>query len=317
MVILNFRTPEVTIDCLRTLAAEQSGGADFRVVLIDNASGDESVPRIREAIAAGGWEGWLDFRPLDKNLGFAGGNNFAMRELVEAKEGPEFVLLLNSDTLVRPGCFSYCVQVMENDPGIGALSCMLLNRDSSVQNVTRKHPTLMRELVRATGLPWLCPPLFSWADLDDLSWDRRSGPRDVEWIGGAFLLARTEALRKAGLFDEEFFFYGEDTELCWRIRRAGYRVWFDPGAETVHLGGASSDGTRLRNREKDLLSWRARFLVQKKCNGPAARWLVLNAYRLSFGLREFAARMLGRASGPRYEGLAEGVSQLHVVASEK
>ena len=316
VIILNFRTPEITIDCLKTIASEAEANPGMSVTVLDNASGDESVAKISAAILAHGWSnGWLEFRPLDKNLGFAGGNNLIMREKMALNPSPEYLLLLNSDTLVRPGCISTCLRIMENDPRIGALSCMLRNHDGSVQNVCRKFPTPLRESLRSLGLPWFLPRLFAWADLEDKGWDREKTARDVDWISGAFFMGRTSALRKAGLMDEEFFFYGEDCEWCHRIRKNGWRIRFDPTAEIVHLGGGSSDSTRLVNRRKDILSWKARFQVQRKCYGRAAEILNLGLNLLSFGGRKFLMQVTGNTNRGSYNWICEGFDQLLSLAS--
>ncbi|MEI8310778.1 MAG: glycosyltransferase family 2 protein [Verrucomicrobiota bacterium] len=311
VIVLNFRTPDVTIDCLKTLAPEALANPGMKVVLLDNASGDDSVPRIEAAIRENGWTGdWLEFRPLDKNLGFAGGNNRILHEQMAAKDPPAYLLLLNSDTLAGKGCIAYCTKIMEADPKIGALSCMLRNRDGSVQNICRKFPHPARESVRAFGLPWFLPALFRWADLEDSGWDRTAGPRDVDWIGGAFFFARTSALREAGVLDQEFFFYGEDCEWCHRLWKHGWRIRFDPGAETVHLGGASSDSTRVRNRQRDIYTWKARFLIQRKCYGPLAEKFVRGCYTAMFALRLGFARITGRGRSEKAAELREGLSML-------
>jgi len=311
VIVLNFRTPDVTIACLRTLAPEAGANPGMRVILLDNASGDDSVPRLEAAIRENGWDGgWLEFRPMETNLGFAGGNNLVLREQMAVKDPPAYLLLLNSDTLVHPGCLAYCTKVMEADPKIGALSCMLRNRDGSVQNVCRKFPHPLRESARAFGLPWFLPPLFRWADLEDSGWDRTAGPRDVDWIGGAFFCGRTAVLREAGVLDQEFFFYGEDCEWCHRLRKHGWRIRFDPGAETVHLGGASSDSTRVRNRQRDIYTWKARFLVQRKCYGPLAERFVRGSYIAMFALRLGFARITGRGHSEKAAELREGLSML-------
>ena len=281
------------------------------VVLLDNASGDDSVPRIEAAIRENRWDlGWLEFRPMEKNLGFAGGNNLILHEQMAAEDPPAYLLLLNSDTLVRSGCIAYCMKIMEADQKIGALSCMLRNRNGTVQNVCRKFPHPARESVRAFGLPWFFPALFRWADLEDSGWDRTAGPRDVDWIGGAFFFARTAALREAGVLDQEFFFYGEDCEWCHRLWKHGWRIRFDPGAETVHLGGASSDSTRVRNRQRDIYTWKARFLIQRKCYGPLAEKFVRGCYTAMFALRLGFARITGKGHSEKAAELREGLSML-------
>lgn len=311
VIVLNFRTPDVTIDCLKTLAPEAAANPGMKVVLLDNASGDDSVPRIEAAIRENSWtNAWLEFRPLEKNLGFAGGNNLVLHEQMAEKAPPEYLLLLNSDTLVRPGCIAYCAKVMEADKKIGALSCMLRNRDGTVQNVCRKFPHPARESARAFGLPWILPPLFKWADLEDQGWDRTAGARDVDWIGGAFFFARTSALQEAGVLDQEFFFYGEDCEWCHRLWKRGWRIRFDPGAETVHLGGASSDSTRVRNRQRDIYTWKARFLIQRKCYGPLAEKFVRGCYTAMFALRLGFARVTGRGNSEKAADLREGLAML-------
>lgn len=310
-IVLNFRTPDVTIDCLRTLAPEAAANPGLKVVLIDNASGDDSIPRIRAAITENGWDApWLEFRPLEKNLGFAGGNNLVLREQIASENSPDYLLLLNSDTLVAPGCISYCEKLMDAAPAIGAMSCMLRNRDGSVQNVCRKFPHPLRESVRAFGLPWLLPPLFRWADLEDSAWDRESGSRDVDWIGGAFFFARTSALKKTGVMDEDFFFYGEDCEWCFRIWKNGWRIRFDPGAEITHLGGASSDSTRVRNRQKEIYTWRARFLVQKKCYGALSERVVRACYISMFLLRIAFQTVTLRGKSEKAAELKDGLNIL-------
>jgi GT2 family glycosyltransferase len=309
VVVLNFRTPDVTIDCLLTLAAEAPQNPGMKVILVDNASGDDSVPRIEAAIRDNGWSAdWLEFRPLEKNHGFAGGNNLILLEQMALEHPPQYLLLLNSDTLVRPGCIAYCTRVMDADPKIGALSCMLRNRDGTVQNICRKFPAPLVEAVRAFGLPWLAPGLFRWADLEDSGWDRTAGPRDAGWISGAFFFARTDALQESGVLDREFFFYGEDCEWCHRIWKHGWRIRFDPGAEIVHLGGASSDATRVHNRQREIYTWRARFLVQRKCYGPLAERFVRGCYLTMYALRIGFARITGRTE--KAAGLSEQLDEL-------
>ncbi len=311
IVIINFKTPAYTEDCLRTLAPEMAAwGPGARVLLIDNASGDDSLPRLRAAIAANRWQDWVELLPSEKNLGFAGGNNYVMRRVLAEADAPPWVLLLNSDTLVHPGCLAVCRAFMEAHPRVGVLSCMLRNRDGTVQNVCRKFPRPDRETARALGLPYFFPRAFGWADLEDLGWNRENVSRAVEWIGGAFMFLRTEAVRQAGLMDESFFFYGEDIEFCHRFWRHGWQVWFDPGAAITHFGGGSSDPTRLLDRRKDVLTWYARFHVQRRCYGRmAAAWLRA-VYTAAFALRLGWLAVSGRRGTPIYRSIASGLRTL-------
>ena len=318
IIVLNFRTPDITIDCLRTLAPEAAINPGMRVILVDNASGDDSIATIKAAIAQNGWDApWLDFRPLEKNLGFAGGNNLILREQMNLPEPPKYLLLLNSDTLVKPGCIATCAVIMDQNPGVAAFSCMLRNSDGSVQNVCRRFPHPFLAAISAFGFPWLMPRLFRWADMDDEGWDRTAGPRDVDWIGGAFFLTRTAALRETGLLDEEFFFLGEDCEWCHRIRKHGWRIHFDPSAEIIHLGGASSEATRVRNFTKNVHVWKARFLVQRKCYGSLAESALRGIYLAMFALRIGVLRLTLRGHSEKADFLRGEVEEIRATMTPR
>jgi GT2 family glycosyltransferase len=310
IIVLNFRTPAYTVACLKSLESEMPSVPGTMVHLIDNGSGDDSVPVIEGEIAQHAWSDWLRFIPLPKNLGFAGGNNVLMREILGMADAPEFVLLLNSDTVVHPGCLKSCLAAMKNNPEVGAMSCLLRNGDGSVQNEARRFPRPDRETVRAIGLPWLAPKLFSWANLDDSSWDRATTIRNVEWIGGAFLLVRTAVLRQVGVLSDEFFFYGEDIEFCYRIHLGGWKIQHNPCGSITHYGGASSGETHIRNHARDLLTWNARFLVQKLCYGKVASIWMRIVYIKIFGLRTLWLFLSGQRNTPKYKSIQGGFRML-------
>ena len=266
VALINYRTPELTIACLRSLAPEVPALAGTRVIVVDNASGDGSLDQVRAAIRAAGWSGWVELLASDRNLGFAGGNNLAIAH----GEPAEYVLLLNSDTIVQAGCLRRCLEVMESDPTIGAMSCRVLNADGSIQNVSRRFPTPLLVTVTALGLPWKLPHMFGWADAEDLGWDRVATARNVDWLGGAFLFVRASVFGSRVRLDDDFFFYGEDVEFCHRIHRRGFSLRYDPVASIVHLGGGSSDPSRMPSTLQSAQQWRARYLVQRKCWGRAA-----------------------------------------------
>ena len=269
VVIVNFRTPDVTIQCLRSLVDQVRDVPGTTVVVADNASGDDSVARLHAAINAEGWSGWCTLVSLPKNGGFSYGNNRG----IEAGPRARHVLLLNSDTIVHAGCFKACLELMDRSPDVGILGCTLLNADGSIQNSCRKFPTPRRLISCMIGLPFKFPGLFAQDDTDDPSWDRTT-PHDVDWLMGAFMLIRGDALERLGGLSETFFFYGEDIEICHRYMQAGYRRLYDPVGTITHLGGASSDPTRMPRNARSAHHWRGRYLVQRLCYGRVAEWLV-------------------------------------------
>jgi GT2 family glycosyltransferase len=211
---------------------------------------------------------------------------------------------------MQRGCLSYCLSLMEADPTIGVLSCRLLNADGSAQNVCRRFPSPARCLVGALSLPWKFPGLFGWGDCEDLSWDRNTIAKDVDWLGGAFLLARGDWVAKHGLLDERFFFYGEDIEFCFRVRSTGFRCHYDPKATVVHLGGSSSDPTRMAANTRNIHSWRGRYLVQRYCYGRLAEFFLKCVDLVNVWARVKLSARRGRRDTPEHKSLVEALGLL-------
>jgi GT2 family glycosyltransferase len=290
VVIVNFRTPRLTGQCLQSLADERRAlGRRMVVCVVDNASNDDSVTQLRQMIDQHGWSAWCQLFPLSENRGFSGGNNAALRY------GPnsEYVLLLNSDTVVHPTCLKTALACLDRSPDIGMVSARLMQPDGQVQTQARRFPTPGREALTTLGLPWRCPNLFRWAWSEDPAWDRSRVGGDVDWIGGAFMLLRRRMLRDIGLLDESFFFFGEDVELCLRAARAGWRRYYEPKAVITHYGGGSGNGTPIRLKPT---FWDARYRLQQRCFGRAAAMLLYVTDRCAWQMRLIKSRVVsGRA----------------------
>lgn len=296
VIIVNYRTPDLTIACLDSLAPEVKSLPAVRVVVVDNGSQDDSPQRIEEAIRRESWESWLTLMALPENLGFAGGNNAGLR----AGDDARYILLLNSDTICHPGVLRACIHRMDLEPRIGAMSCLLLNEDGSVQNVARRFPTPIRLLVASTGLDTRLPRWFEWADIQDLGWDRRTKRRDVGWLGGAFLFVRGDLVQRIGLLDDDFFFFGEDVEFSHRVWQAGYRCHYDPETSITHLGGQSSSNKIQTSGWRAEQIWRARYLTQRKCYGRSAELFVRTLDLVSWAVRVPWRRLRRGKGNPAY-----------------
>lgn len=307
VVIVNFRTPKLTIDCLRTLCPEVPtipGG--MRAVVVENGSGDDSAARLGAAIDEHGWRSWATLAVSDVNRGFSGGNNWGVRQSPPSRH----LLLLNSDTLVEPGCLRHCYDRLEADPTIGAMSCHLKNADGSTQIACRRLPTPLRSAITASGLAWRFPRLLGWADTEDPGWDRAAESREVEWIGGAFLWTRGEFYRSTGGLDEDFFFYGEDIEYCHRLRKAGYRIVHDPAVAITHLGGASSRPASQETEMTRINRWTARYLVQRKCYGRPSAWFLRSVDVALHAGRRLGLALLGRRHTEQYAAVRLNLATL-------
>ena len=287
IIIVNYKTSRLSIECLQSLAPEVATVSGIQIIIVDNGSGDDSCIQIQNAIDDNKWNDWATLVKSEINLGFAGGCNIGWK----AASITDYILLLNSDTQVHPGTLNYCYNKMQTDRSIGALSCKLLNEDGSVQNVARRFPSPLRLAVSSIGLPWKLPVFFEWADTEDLHWDRDTVARDVDWLGGAFLFLRGSLIRDVGLLDEDFFFFGEDIEICHRIWKAGFRCYYDSTTKVTHFGARSSEDVQTNSGWRMEQMWRAKYLVQKKCYGSGFEFLIRFLDILSYAFRVLWRRL--------------------------
>ena len=311
IVILNYRTPRLTIDCLHSLKDKLDEVPGTRVIVVENGSGDSSPQDIAQAIEQNQWSDWCELMALSDNRGFAGGNNAALDLLNTRFDQTPYALLLNSDTLIHPGALRYCHQLMEKEPRIGNMSCLLLNADGSLQNVTRDFPTPFKQALCSFGLPWVWPRRFAWADIYDVPEHLLRTKRDVDWIGGAFMFMRVSALKQiGGGLDHSFFFYGEDIEFCHRFHKFGWRIHYDPAVAITHIGGSSSDPTRVSGKLRSTYTWQARYQVQRKCYGSLAAWMVRGCDILALSLRKLKMFLTGKRRTERYQTVSDALSIL-------
>jgi GT2 family glycosyltransferase len=239
VVILNWNTRRDLEKCLRSLECPQPGIA-FEVVVVDNASDDRSREMVRDLFP----EARLLVNP--RNLGFGAGNNVAIPQTTG-----RYVLFLNSDTVVLEGALAAMVRHADANPDIGILGPKLLNADGSLQYSCRRYPNLGTGFFRNTPLGRLFPHNRFASDYLMQDWDHAT-PRDVDWVSGAALMIRRTLLDRIGGFDEAFFMYCEDVDLCWRANHTPYspathwRVTYFPDAVIYHLIGRSSDKVPTR-----------------------------------------------------------------------
>jgi GT2 family glycosyltransferase len=236
VVILNYRTTDLTIDCLRSLQGEVTASPGFRVAVRDNGSGGDALPRLQRAVARNGWASWAEVTGSPSNLGFTGGNNAAIRTALGSADPPEYFLLLNSDTRVEAGALGALVDFMDSRPRAGIAGSALLSPDGAVQASPFRFHNIATELDRGLRLGLVSRLLAPWA----VVMPTPPAARAVDWVSGASMILRRTMLDEIGLLDEGLFTYFDDIDLCLRARRAGWESWYVPESRVVHLEGASS-----------------------------------------------------------------------------
>lgn len=235
MVVVDYQVPGLVIQLLRSLEAPLTEFAFARVIVVEN-SGAGAAQQVDEAITAGGWQGWASVMTPEQNLGFAGGNNLAIRAALASEDPPGFVMLLNPDTLVTPGAIAMLVRVLEEQPRVGIVGSRLEFPDGSPQGSPFRFPGIATEIDRGFQfgpVTWL---LRRWSICP--AKPAAAGP--VNWVAGAAMIIRREVIASIGLLDEQFFAYFEDVDYCLRAQRGGWSVWYVPESRVVHLEGQSS-----------------------------------------------------------------------------
>lgn len=248
IVIVNYRTAGLVIDCLASLEAQVLAHPGARVVVTDNKSPDDSVARLDEAIRDRGWGGWVELRPLETNNGFAAGNNAAILPAMAAPEPPRYVWLLNPDTVARPDALGGLVRFMETRPDVGIAGSRLEDPDGTRQRSAFRFPSILGELDLGARFWPLHRLVARWTEHPTVG----DEPQEVDWVSGASLFVRREVIEAIGLLDDGFFMYYEEVDFCLRALRAGWPSWYVPDSRVVHLVGASSGAFNKANESRRL-----------------------------------------------------------------
>ncbi len=234
VVIVNYNVKHYLEQCLNSVCKAVGNVPSAEVIVVDNASSDGSVEYIRERFPD------INLIASDKNLGFARANNLAIRQ----SKG-EYVLLLNPDTIVAENTFAHFVDFMDKHPDAGACGAYMLHTDGTFALESRRGlPTPFVAFCKMSGLTSLFPKshIFGRYYMRYLN-EREINP--IEIVSGAYMFLRREALDKAGLLDEDFFMYGEDIDLSYRILKSGYQNYFVP-SPILHYKGESTEKSSYR-----------------------------------------------------------------------
>ncbi len=248
IIILSYNTKDLLEKCLASLDKLRNE-LSFQVIVIDNASYDSSAEMVAKKFP------WVALIRNEKNLGFAAGNNKA-----ENYCKSEFVLFLNSDTLVPRGTLSESVNYISKHKEIGALTCKILLPDGKLDQDSRRafitpwigftHLVLKLDKIFPES-KFLAPYWYGYVSHDET--------HEVDVLQGAFFLTRKKILDEVGWFDEDYFLDGEDVDLCWRIKEKGWKILYYPKVTITHFKGASKGKVESQRKNEISLSNRLKF----------------------------------------------------------
>lgn len=240
VVIVTYRSADLTVDCLRSLQSERlQPGIELRVIVVDNASGD--YPAIAAAVQREDWSSWVSLVEAPHNGGFAYGNNLGFANAVRLCN-PHYLHMLNPDTRVKPGAVRELVEFMERTPAAGIAGSSFENGDGSDWPIAFRFGSALSELESGLRVGMASRLLRRWTVARVM--DKTEQP--IDWCAGASMMLRRSMLASIGGLDERFFLYFEETEFCWRARRAGFQTWYVPASRVIHIAGQS---TKLTERD--------------------------------------------------------------------
>jgi N-acetylglucosaminyl-diphospho-decaprenol L-rhamnosyltransferase len=258
-VILNYRTPAMTIEAVEAAVREMQGIAG-EIVVVDNDSRDGSLEAIRAAVATAGWDAGSRVRVLgaERNGGYGAGNNVGMRAGFTDGSRPDYIYILNSDAFPDPGAIRHLVDHLEGHREVGFAGSYIHGPDGEPHATAFRFPTLWSDLEGAARLG----PISRLLARHVVPLPIPAATMPVDWLAGASVMMRATMLEEIGLFDEGFFLYYDETDLCRRGRTAGWRTVYVRESAVTHIGSVS---TGMKTWARTPAYWfdsRLRYLVK-------------------------------------------------------
>lgn len=248
IIILNYNTEKLLGNCLKSIESSKKNNYSYEVIVVDNASTDDSVKMVEEEFKE------IELIVNEKNLGFAAGNNRGIK-----KSAGRYILLLNPDTIVQPDTFKTMVEYMDKHSEVGVATCRVELADGRLDDAShRGFPTPWNAFAYFSGLAKFFPKVkfLTGYTLTYLPLDK---VHEIDSGVGAFLIIRRKAGEEVGWLDENYFWYGEDLDFCYRLKQKDWKIMFVPKTKIIHYKGVSSGmkrhtrkvttankGTRLR-----------------------------------------------------------------------
>jgi GT2 family glycosyltransferase len=236
IVIVNYKVPEFLKETIRSVCEAQLYEKS-EIIVVDNDSRDKSKEIITASFPNVIWI------QMKSNVGFGKACNIGVR-----KAQGEYILLLNPDTVISKNTLSTSLEFLESHPDVGLMGPKILNSDGTLQeSCHRSFPSPLDAFYHLSGISKLFPKnkRFGKYYLTYLDPDTST---QVDAVSGSFMFLKRSLYSQIGGFDERFFMYGEDMDICWRISDAGYKVWYYPGTQIIHRKGKSSSKVKIRSR---------------------------------------------------------------------
>ncbi|MEM1384953.1 MAG: glycosyltransferase family 2 protein [Pseudomonadota bacterium] len=264
-VVLNWRTAEMTLKSAKA-ALDAMAGISGELVIVDNDSQDGSEQMLRRGVAEAGWDsdGRVRVVQSGRNGGFGAGNNVGIRAGLSDGGLPDYVYILNSDAFPAPDAIRLLLEHLETNPDVGFAGSYIHGEEGDPHTTLFRYPTMWSEFEGAIAFGPVTRLLKNHVVPMEIP---ESGVLAVDWLAGASVMMRRQVLDQIGCFDERFFLYFEETDLCRRAQQAGWPTHYVRASEVAHIGSVST-GMKIWARTPPFW-FDSRLYYFAKNHGPA------------------------------------------------
>lgn len=263
IIIVNWKVRDLLEKCIQSIF-EQTKNISFEVFIVDNNSGDGSVKMVQKKFPQ------VDLRASTENLGFAKGNNLAIK-----KSRGKYILLLNPDTEILDNALEKMVRFMDAHLECGISGCKLLNPDLSLQPSVRAFPDLASQIFILLKIHHLFPHTKAMYKYLVQNFDYGK-TQEVDQVMGAFMIIRREVIEKIGMLDENFWIWFEEVDFCKRAKAAGWKILYTPEVKIIHHYGQSFKQAMGVKKQKDFNRSLSYYF---KKHGTKGEWLIIQVLR--------------------------------------
>ena len=286
IIIVNFNTKDFLINCLESLFTNISKNISCEVIIVDNNSNDGSIDAVKKILNN---HSYLTLIENNENVGFSKANNIGI-----SKSTGEYILFINTDTIMKPDVLEAMFDFMNQTPNAGAATCLLRLPSGEIDDAThRGFPTPWNAICYFSGIARIFPKSMLFNGYN-MGWKDMDKTHEIDALAGAFMMVKRKAGDEVGWWDEDYFFYGEDLDFCYKLKQKGWKIYFVPSVEILHYKGVSggikkeSQHISKASDETKLLATNARFDAMKifyrkhyrKSYPSIVTWIVLQGIGL-------------------------------------
>lgn len=300
VIIVNYNTAELTLQGIQTVLDRPVPNADVEIHVVDNASPDGDAKMLSDAVTQNGWDSMVSLHLEDTNHGFGRGNNVVLHKLAARSAPPEFVFFLNPDAQLQSNVLSICLDFMATHPKAALLGARSYNPgDPNPAVAAFRFPSVLGTFGGAVNFG----PISRLFEKYSVALPADLPVTKVDWVSGAAVFARFEALKDVGFYDPAYFLYYEEVDMMRAVAMAGWDCWHVPEAEIVHIEGAatdvkSADRSRPRRPGYWYYSWQYYF---RKNHGRSGALLAALFWALGSAIDVLVSKLRGKTpASPSY-----------------